>query len=264
MLHAPAIIAPSRRYRPLGASPATAPLGASRYRPLNYFACYHLSGVVVVPYTKSAMSFFELYRMNVPLFYPSVALLTKWELGMPTSTTILTAHTRLAHTTPTYVCACTCTRLHGRATRDGGGRGASSYRLHSVHVCHVPSVSHAHNNHAPHAPTCTHLHPPAPTCRRRGHVGAHLLAVRTVAAAPALHAQPERAQRPRVARPLAAAQRPVYAAYHPLAHPSPTPRSPFTHSSGLLAFWLAAQCPSENDACQSRRPQPFRVVIPYR
>ena len=38
-------------------------------------------GVVVVPYTKSVMSFFELYRMNVPLFYPSVALLTKWELG---------------------------------------------------------------------------------------------------------------------------------------------------------------------------------------
>ena len=88
---------------PLGASPATAPLDASRYRPLNCFACYHLSGVVVVPYTKSAMSFFELYRMNVPLFYPSVALLTKWELGVPTSTPILTAHTRVAHTT-TYTC----------------------------------------------------------------------------------------------------------------------------------------------------------------
>ena len=73
------------------------------YRPLNCFACYHPPGVVVVPYTKSAMSFFELYRMNVPLFYPSVALLTKWELGMPTSTPILTAHTRVAHTT-TYTC----------------------------------------------------------------------------------------------------------------------------------------------------------------
>tara|TARA_B110001452_G_scaffold78343_2_gene63880 strand:+ start:308 stop:1945 length:1638 start_codon:yes stop_codon:yes gene_type:complete len=35
--------------------------------------------VVVVPYTKSVMSFFELYRMNVPLFAPSVALLVDWE-----------------------------------------------------------------------------------------------------------------------------------------------------------------------------------------
>ena len=37
-------------------------------------------GVVVVPYTKSVMSFFELYRMNVPLFAPSVELLVKWEM----------------------------------------------------------------------------------------------------------------------------------------------------------------------------------------
>ena len=72
-------------YHPLGASPLTAALVASP-------ATNH-SGVVVVPYTKSAMSFFELYRMNVPLFYPSVALLTKWELGVPTSTPTLTAHT---------------------------------------------------------------------------------------------------------------------------------------------------------------------------
>ena len=27
------------------------------------------------------MSFFELYRTNVPLFFPSIELLTKWELG---------------------------------------------------------------------------------------------------------------------------------------------------------------------------------------
>ena len=33
-----------------------------------------------VPYTKSVMSFFELYRMNVPLFAPSVELLVKWEM----------------------------------------------------------------------------------------------------------------------------------------------------------------------------------------
>ena len=94
MLHAPAIIAPSRLLPPLktprllpplDASPLTAALVASP-------ATNH-SGVVVVPYTKSAMSFFELYRMNVPLFYPSVALLTKWELGVPTSTPTLTAHT---------------------------------------------------------------------------------------------------------------------------------------------------------------------------
>ena len=36
--------------------------------------------MVVVPYTKSVMSFFELYRMNVPLFAPSVDLLLQWEL----------------------------------------------------------------------------------------------------------------------------------------------------------------------------------------
>ena len=36
--------------------------------------------VVIVPYTKSVMSFFELYRMGIPLFYPSLSLLTKWEV----------------------------------------------------------------------------------------------------------------------------------------------------------------------------------------
>ena len=35
--------------------------------------------VVVVPYTKSTMSFFELYRMALPLFFPSSALLARWE-----------------------------------------------------------------------------------------------------------------------------------------------------------------------------------------
>ena len=34
-------------------------------------------GIVVVPYTKSTMSFFELYRMNIPLFFPSIELLTR-------------------------------------------------------------------------------------------------------------------------------------------------------------------------------------------
>lgn len=35
--------------------------------------------MVVVPYTKSVMSFFELYRMGVPLFAPSLELLVQWE-----------------------------------------------------------------------------------------------------------------------------------------------------------------------------------------
>ena len=35
--------------------------------------------IVVVPYTKSVMSFFELYRMNIPLFAPSLELLVQWE-----------------------------------------------------------------------------------------------------------------------------------------------------------------------------------------
>ena len=35
---------------------------------------------IVIPYTKSVMHLFELYRMNVPLFAPSVALLARWEV----------------------------------------------------------------------------------------------------------------------------------------------------------------------------------------
>lgn len=35
--------------------------------------------VVIVPYTKSVMSFFELYRLNIPIFAPSLKLLVKWE-----------------------------------------------------------------------------------------------------------------------------------------------------------------------------------------
>ena len=36
--------------------------------------------VIVVPYTKSTMTFFELYRIGIPIFVPSLSLLTKWEL----------------------------------------------------------------------------------------------------------------------------------------------------------------------------------------
>ena len=32
-----------------------------------------------MPYTKSVMTFFEMYRMNIPLFAPSLALLLSWE-----------------------------------------------------------------------------------------------------------------------------------------------------------------------------------------
>ena len=36
--------------------------------------------IVVVPYTKSTMTFFELYRIGIPIFVPSLSLLVKWEL----------------------------------------------------------------------------------------------------------------------------------------------------------------------------------------
>jgi hypothetical protein len=36
--------------------------------------------IVVVPYTKSTMTFFELYRIGIPIFVPSLKLLTRWEL----------------------------------------------------------------------------------------------------------------------------------------------------------------------------------------
>ena len=36
--------------------------------------------VVIVPYQVSTISFFEFYRRNVPLFVPSLRLLTQWVL----------------------------------------------------------------------------------------------------------------------------------------------------------------------------------------
>jgi hypothetical protein len=33
-----------------------------------------------VPYTKSTMTFFELYRIGIPIFVPSLELLVRWEL----------------------------------------------------------------------------------------------------------------------------------------------------------------------------------------
>jgi len=36
--------------------------------------------IIIVPYTKSTMTFFELYRIGIPIFVPSLALLVRWEL----------------------------------------------------------------------------------------------------------------------------------------------------------------------------------------
>jgi len=38
------------------------------------------AGIVYVPYQVSVMSLFEQYRMNIPLFFPSLELLTTWQL----------------------------------------------------------------------------------------------------------------------------------------------------------------------------------------
>jgi hypothetical protein len=35
-------------------------------------------GIIYVPYQVSLMSLFEQYRMNIPLFFPSLDLLTEW------------------------------------------------------------------------------------------------------------------------------------------------------------------------------------------
>jgi len=37
------------------------------------------SGIVYIPYQVSVMSMFEQYRMNIPLFFPSLDLLTTWQ-----------------------------------------------------------------------------------------------------------------------------------------------------------------------------------------
>jgi len=36
-------------------------------------------GIVYVPYQVSVMSLFEQYRMNIPLFFPTIDLLTRWQ-----------------------------------------------------------------------------------------------------------------------------------------------------------------------------------------
>ncbi|CAF1315798.1 unnamed protein product [Adineta steineri] len=47
----------------------------------TYYSYEQLSehpGIIYVPYQVSLMSLFEQYRMNVPLFFPSIDLLTEW------------------------------------------------------------------------------------------------------------------------------------------------------------------------------------------
>tara|TARA_B100001094_G_C17948229_1_gene679154 strand:+ start:260 stop:829 length:570 start_codon:yes stop_codon:yes gene_type:complete len=46
----------------------------------EYWQLASARAIIVVPYTKSVMHLFELYRMNIPLFAPSIALLTSWTL----------------------------------------------------------------------------------------------------------------------------------------------------------------------------------------
>jgi hypothetical protein len=36
-------------------------------------------GIIYIPYQVSMMSLFEQYRMNIPLFFPSLDLLTEWQ-----------------------------------------------------------------------------------------------------------------------------------------------------------------------------------------
>ena len=38
-------------------------------------------GIVHVPYQVSVMSLFEQYRINIPLFFPSIELLADWQLN---------------------------------------------------------------------------------------------------------------------------------------------------------------------------------------
>ena len=51
----------------------------SRYPHYKYSDIAAHKGVVYVPYQVSVMSMFEQYRMNIPLFFPSVDLLAKWQ-----------------------------------------------------------------------------------------------------------------------------------------------------------------------------------------
>lgn len=48
--------------------------------PYSYKQLAQYRAVVHVPYQVSIMTFYELYRMNIPTFFPSQSLLTKWQV----------------------------------------------------------------------------------------------------------------------------------------------------------------------------------------
>ncbi len=47
----------------------------------EYFQIAQHPGIIYVPYQVSVMSLFEQYRMNIPLFFPTIDLLTDWHLA---------------------------------------------------------------------------------------------------------------------------------------------------------------------------------------
>ena len=49
------------------------------YPHYNYSDLTAHAGIVYIPYQLSVMSMFEQYRMNIPLFFPSLELLTTWQ-----------------------------------------------------------------------------------------------------------------------------------------------------------------------------------------
>jgi len=51
----------------------------STYSHYKYSDLTAHSGIVYIPYQVSVMSMFEQYRMNIPLFFPSLELLTTWQ-----------------------------------------------------------------------------------------------------------------------------------------------------------------------------------------
>jgi len=50
-----------------------------KYAQYKYSDLTAHSGIVYIPYQVSVMSMFEQYRMNIPLFFPSLELLTYWQ-----------------------------------------------------------------------------------------------------------------------------------------------------------------------------------------
>ncbi|KAG2381342.1 hypothetical protein C9374_006331 [Naegleria lovaniensis] len=50
------------------------------YPHYKYSDLAHHPAIVVIPYQLSVMSFFEYYRLAIPIYYPSVDLLTQWHM----------------------------------------------------------------------------------------------------------------------------------------------------------------------------------------